>query len=99
MAPTEDEIAAAVAYLIQLRPTTKRPMYSSYSLKHRAESWGRYNGREPYVSNGALIAAAVRLQLPIFPHGINAEIGVSRSDVDALTKKREAQRGTAINNG
>ena len=81
--PDEDQVATAVAYLRLLRPSTQSTC-SSYVLKHRAEAWGRANGREPYVSNGALIEAAARLGLVIEPTGINASIGVSKRDVRAL---------------
>jgi hypothetical protein len=84
-APDEHQIEIALAYLSRLRPT-KRATMSSYSLKHCAERWERHNGRNVYVSNGALIAAAIRLELTIIPHGINASIGVSRRDVAALDK-------------
>lgn len=32
---------------------------SSYGLKHKAERWGKANGLESYVSNGAMIKALV----------------------------------------
>jgi hypothetical protein len=85
-APEVDEVETAVAYLSQLQPT-KQPTTSSYYLKHRAEKWGRRHGHSSYVSNGALIAAAIRLELPIEPTGINANIGVSKRDVKALCKE------------
>jgi hypothetical protein len=53
-------------------------------LKHRAENWGNQHGMESYVSNGALIEAAIRLGLTIKPVNINANIGVSVKDVKAL---------------
>jgi hypothetical protein len=63
--PLEDcQVETALAYLSQLRPT-KQPTFSSHLLKHRAEQWDRLHGYFPYVSNGALIAAAVRLELLI----------------------------------
>jgi hypothetical protein len=33
----------------------------SYSLKHQAERWSRSQGGVPYICNGALLMAAVRL--------------------------------------
>lgn len=84
--PREKEVETALAYLSQLKPT-KQPTCGSYYLKHRAERWGRYNGMEPYVSNGALIEAAIRLGLTIKPLNINADIGVSKRDVKTLCKE------------
>lgn len=83
--PDQEQIETAKAYLRLLKPT-KRPVVSSYSLKHRAEHWGKDNGMEPYVSNGALIAAALLLGLAIKPTGINALIGVSQRSVKKLEK-------------
>jgi hypothetical protein len=88
-APENDQVETALAYLSQLTPT-KRPTYSSYYLKHRAESWGKCHGHSSYVSNGALIEAAIRLGLTIKPTGINAGIGVSVRDVKALCKKERS---------
>ena len=33
--------------------------WTSYTLKHQAEHWGRRNGYCGYVSNGAVIVAAI----------------------------------------
>ena len=62
---------------------------SSYHLKHRAENWGKRWGGSTYVSNGALIEAAIRLGLVIRPYGINANIGVSQREVRALKQRDE----------
>jgi hypothetical protein len=80
-----DQVATAMAFLAQFRPT-KRGTYSSYYLKHAAERWGGRNGLSGYVSNGALIAAAFCLGLVIdeylscFPTSPNAKIGISKRD-------------------
>jgi hypothetical protein len=87
-APDEKEVETAIAYLSRLTPT-KRPTCSSYFLKHRAEKWGKYHGMQSYVSNGALIEAAIRLRLPIKPININADIGVSIRDVRTLGKEEQ----------
>jgi hypothetical protein len=84
--PEDDQVKTAIAFLSQVRPS-KRPTISSYILKHRAEDWGKRNGLEPYVSNGAMIAAAIRLDLVIERHGINATIGVSKRDVRTLRER------------
>jgi hypothetical protein len=55
------EFAAACEYIRAGIPRTpgRRPHYS-YSLKHDAESWGgTVRPDRPYVSNGAMIAAAI----------------------------------------
>jgi hypothetical protein len=68
-----DQFERAVAWL-RLVPKVQTPRRSSYYLKHAAERWAG-----AYVSNGALIAAAVHLGFPIerSPSHINANIGVT----------------------
>lgn len=55
--------------------TIKTPLMSSYYLKHVVEDLAR-----EYVSNGALIAAAIHLDIPmkIFPDWINTYIAISK---------------------
>jgi hypothetical protein len=82
---SENQVFTAVMFLSQFRPT-KRGTYCSYFLKHAAERWGRKVGLCSYVSNGALIKAALRLGLVIdeylscFPTSPNAKIGISKRD-------------------
>ena len=84
-----DGLATAGAFLRLLTPTRSVNMRSpgSYGLKHDAERWGRSQGMAPYVSNGALIAAAVALGYPI-RHGRrgspNVSVGVSLRDLQKL---------------
>lgn len=79
------EVATAIAFLCRCRPT-KTTSLSSYGLKHAAERWGEANGAEPYVSNGALIAAALYLGLRVklYNASLNAMIEVNRVDVQEL---------------
>jgi hypothetical protein len=82
------EIATAILYL-QHCIRTKTPTAFSYGLKHRVEGWGRRRGYAPYVSNGALIAAALYLGVKVKPLGEgnpNAFIGVSRRSVRWLER-------------
>ena len=84
-----DEVAAAMAFLHMFKPT-QRAYISSYTLKHAAENWGRTVGLRAYVSNGALILAALLLGLVVRPYdndGLNpnAAIGVSRADFRRIT--------------
>jgi hypothetical protein len=78
-----DQVATAIAYLRNLRPT-KTTTRGSYGLKHSAERWGRANRMEPYVTNGALIAAAVALGFVVKRqdgrNNPNADIGVNIND-------------------
>src|SRR5204863_6848975 len=78
-----DEVATAMAFLQMFRPT-QRAYVSSYSLKHAAENWGRTVGLRAYVSNGALILAALMLGLAVRPSNgwlnPNAAIGTSKRD-------------------
>jgi hypothetical protein len=73
----QDQVDRAKLFLGQLTPT-KRALASSYGLKHAAERGGRY------VSNGAMICAAIVLGLKVKSSGgdfdldPNCEIGVSR---------------------
>jgi hypothetical protein len=54
-----DELVRALAWL-RAAPKAKTPRHSSYILKHAAERWAH-----GYVSNGALITAALMLEIPI----------------------------------
>ena len=80
-----DQVATAMAFLQRLKPT-QRGYISSYALKHAAENWGRDVGMCAYVSNGALILAALLLGLVVRPYdedrylNPNAAIGVSKRD-------------------
>lgn len=77
------QVATAIAFL-RTCEVVKKPNHGSYGLKHRAEQWGKRNGRESYVTNGALIVAAVHLGLPLqVLHGPNANVGVSKKSIDA----------------
>lgn len=86
------QVLTAVRYLRCLRPTiTARPRSpGSYGLKHDAERWGERHGMAPYVTDGALIAAAIALGVPVEPHSptsSSAAIGVRHDDrrrVDSL---------------
>jgi hypothetical protein len=83
-----EEVATAMAFLQMLKPT-QRAYVSSYTLKHAAENWGRKVGLCAYVSNGALILAALMLGLIVRPYdgwlNPNAAIGVSRADFGRIT--------------
>lgn len=67
-----EQFDAAVAWL-QLVPRTLQPRQFSYILKHRAQSW---SGK--YVSNGALIAAALHLGIRVRrePGTLNAYLAI-----------------------
>ena len=71
-----DEFERAVAWLsvIPKRKSPNRDDGHSYGLKHAAEKWAG-----AYITNGALIAAAVHLGFPITPcpSAINCWIGVA----------------------
>lgn len=58
------QIATALAFL-RCCARTKRATTNSYWLKHTAERWGEGCGLSSYISNGALIAAAVYLDFTI----------------------------------
>ena len=75
-----DQVATAMEYLRQFRPI-KKGTYSSYHLKHLAENWGNKAGLSYYISNGALITAALTLGLVVQPYrrpSPNAKIGISK---------------------
>jgi Virulence-associated protein E len=79
------QVEAASAFLSLLTPT-KTPRVCSYALKHVAESW---NGE--YVSNGALIAAAVARGLVVerysrWSTNPNVAVGVSQKSLKALAR-------------
>jgi hypothetical protein len=63
-----DQVATAIEFLSMLAPT-KTGRVDSYRLKHVAEDWGRHHELSRYVSNGALIVAALALDLVVEPCG------------------------------
>jgi hypothetical protein len=83
-----DQVETAMAFLKLLRPT-KHPTIDSGSLKHDCENWGSINGMSPYVSRGALTAAAIVLGYPVraYRHGPHVAIGVSITDLRELNAK------------
>lgn len=69
------QVATAIAFLRRCTPTVRTKL-SSYGLKHDAERWGATQpGLSPYVSNGALIAAAVYLGFPTRPYNYKNQVG------------------------
>ncbi|WP_152033411.1 hypothetical protein [Bradyrhizobium sp. DOA9] len=86
----DDEVATAMAFLRRFHPT-KKGTASSYWLKHEAENWGRKNGMSGYVSNGAMLIAALLLGFTVLPHrspSPNAQIGLSKRDIHKFTSRR-----------
>lgn len=66
------EIAIARRWLEAMpwRSTVNSCCIGSYAAKHRAEAWARHQGiPEAYVSEGALLLAAVALGVPVRPYG------------------------------
>jgi hypothetical protein len=73
-------LVARVAALLTTAERIRTPTVSSYSLKHTIE-----RALGVYVSNGALIAAAIMVGLNLGrPRGPNADVGVSRRWVRSL---------------
>jgi hypothetical protein len=74
-----EEFCAALAFLFAGAPGAKRHRsVDSYSLKHAAERWAAAHGSKgAYVSNGALIAAALARGLTVRRRGINALIDLT----------------------
>jgi hypothetical protein len=88
-----DQVWTAMAFLRMFTPT-KRAHFSSYFLKHAAENWGCKVGLCSYVSNGALILAALMLGLVVKPYdccGVNpnAGIGISKRAFRRITGVRQ----------
>jgi hypothetical protein len=54
------QVGTAIEFLLEVG---LEPQTSSYAAKHAAERWGKANDMSPYVSNGAMIAAALYLGL------------------------------------
>jgi hypothetical protein len=91
------EVATAVECLSQLDPTTTGRV-SSYGLKHIAEDWGRRNDLSSYVSNGAVIVAALAIGLVVEPCGPpwagspNVLIGVTAKSLKRMIAANEFVR-------
>jgi hypothetical protein len=84
-----DQVLTARMFLRRFTPT-KLAYFSSYFLKHEAERWGAKVGLCSYVSNGALILAAMELGLVVRPYDLgwvnpNAGIGISKRDFRRIT--------------
>jgi hypothetical protein len=81
-----DQVMTAIGFLSMLAPT-KTGRIDSYRLKHLAEAWGKHHEMSGYVSNGALITAALALDLSVEPCGPpwaaspNCMVGVSEKSV------------------
>jgi hypothetical protein len=70
-APQESQIRTAENWIATFCRPRKliNARASSYELKHRAEDWTRKIGSsDPYISNGAFIAAALRSGYRMRPH-------------------------------
>ena len=90
-----DEFQRVVAFLAHYpkRGTINR-RYCSYNLKHHAEQFCRERGHpDPYVSNGAFIAAAIHVGFTAVPEGANAYFNIStRSTPSARLASRPRAR-------
>jgi hypothetical protein len=71
--PEDFALACAFIALGELGPRSHGEFHS-YALKHRAERWSRLLrlGRQNYVSNGAMIAAALAFGWDVRRDGVNA---------------------------
>ncbi|MEX0807728.1 MAG: YozE family protein [Dongiaceae bacterium] len=76
------QIETAIAWIDTVK-IVKDLKTGSYAAKHRAEDWGRENGLVSYVSNGALVAAAIYRQVPFkrVPDSPNAILGLELDPV------------------
>jgi hypothetical protein len=102
-----NQVGIAMEFLSQLI-STKTPRTSSYQLKHVGEDWGKRYGYCRYLSNGAMIVAALALGLPVAEAGEwwehfnpNCLIGVSAISVRNMIAandyaRREKPRGGVI---
>ena len=90
--PDPKQVAAAVAFLRELRTTkSKAAAINSYSLKHRVERNSFAGIPIGYCSNGAAIQAALDLGIRVEPFDgigdINARIYVRASDAYGADSK------------
>jgi hypothetical protein len=82
----QDQVERAKVFLATLT-VTKRPRVSSYELKHLAEY------RRGYISNGAMICAAISLGIPVrsaggdFDWNPNCLFAVRADDVKRIATK------------
>ena len=100
-----DEVVTAIEFLSQL-DGTKTGRVDSYRLKHVGEDWGKRHDLAGYISNGALIVAALAIELVVEPCGPpwsdspNVLIGVSEKSLkrlifanDFVQRERRAKLG------
>jgi hypothetical protein len=82
-------VVTAIEFLSQL-DGTKTGRVDSYRLKHVGEDWGKRHDLAGYISNGALIVAALAIELVVEPCGPpwsdspNVLIGVSEKSLKRL---------------
>jgi hypothetical protein len=105
-----NQVDTAMEFLSQLT-STRTARTGSYQLKHVGEDWGKRQGLSRYVSNGAMIVAALALELPVEAAGKpwelfnpNCLIGVSAISVRRVIAandyaRREKQSGGVIGAG
>lgn len=92
------QIETAIEFLRLCRKTKQATSVSSYWLKHVAERWGRRNGFEPYVTNGAAIVAALALGFVvkrisrIGSKNPNARIGVYWRDLTQIEEQMRREQ-------
>ena len=87
------QVAASRRWLIACSPWLPRATkhcVNSYIAKHRAEEWSRKNGTDVmYLSEGALLLAAIALNVPLRRHAEphwGAYLGVSKNVVAAMRR-------------
>ena len=93
-----DQVGTGIEFLSMLAPT-KTGHVDSYRLKHVAEAWGRRHDMSGYVSNGALIVAALALGLVVeaagkswAPMNPNCMIGVSEKSLRRMIAANDFAR-------
>lgn len=92
--PEPEEIEACKRFILAFGEPTETIQLKelhSYTLKHAVEQWSRRHGGVPYVSTGALLAAAIQLRVPF------AQVAVG--SVNAVFALRWGRYRTAVRRG
>lgn len=81
-----DEITTACEYILS---HDIPDWWGSYTLKHVAERWGRENGYSVYVSNGAVIVAAILCGFSILREENSPNCTFPEKDNDLFHRERK----------
>jgi hypothetical protein len=83
-----NQVDIAEKWLVLVKPDLATPSrntyHSSYRIKHKVEEWTQKSGHQQYISNSAILVAAIRMGIKVRRQLANSQNG----DVLILRKQR-----------